>query len=103
MRIRWSPRARDQAREIFEQIARSRPDTAERILDGFIERVRLLRESPEQGPWSTARTESSIAWDATRSLCCLSGTRACRWIQIPRAKSTAGEERVADRSEAQAG
>ena len=61
MRIRWSPLARDQAREIFEQIARDRPDTAQRILDGFGERVRLLRESPEQGHLLPGSTRKEIA------------------------------------------
>lgn len=52
MTVSWSDRARTQAREIFEYIAQDRPLVAERLLDGFIERTRLLGEFPEQGaPW----------------------------------------------------
>jgi addiction module RelE/StbE family toxin len=49
MKIRWSPRARDQALEIFEYIADDRPEAAAQILEGFIERVRMLAEFPDQG------------------------------------------------------
>ncbi len=49
MRILWSERAQAQVREIFEYIARDRPMAAERILEGFLERVALLTEFPEQG------------------------------------------------------
>ena len=58
MRIRWSPRARDQVREIFEYIARDRPSAAEAILERFLERVDLLKEFPLQGPaWGDGRQE----------------------------------------------
>jgi len=49
VKVRWSERARNQVREIFEYIARDRPGTAERILGGFLERTELLAEFPEQG------------------------------------------------------
>jgi addiction module RelE/StbE family toxin len=54
--LRWSPRARDQVREIFEYIARDRPSAAEAILERFLERVDLPREFPLQGPaWGDGR------------------------------------------------
>ncbi len=49
MRIRWAPHARDQAREILDYISQDRPEATERVVEGFIERVRLLAELPEQG------------------------------------------------------
>ena len=49
MNVRWSQRARNQVREIFEYIARDRPRAAERILEAFLERTELLAEFPEQG------------------------------------------------------
>jgi len=52
--VRWSERARNQVREIFEYIALDRPNTAERILERFLERTELLAEFPEQGRvWGT--------------------------------------------------
>lgn len=56
MRVWWSERARSQVREIFEFIARDRPNVAERILDGFLERADLLAEFPDQGAqWGDPR------------------------------------------------
>jgi len=49
VRMLWSERAQAQVCEIFEYIARDRPMAAERILEGFLERVALLTEFPEQG------------------------------------------------------
>lgn len=52
MRVRWSERAYEQVVEIFEYIARDRPNTAEAVLLSFLERVELLADLPEQGqPW----------------------------------------------------
>ncbi|HSN83763.1 MAG TPA: type II toxin-antitoxin system RelE/ParE family toxin [Polyangiales bacterium] len=52
MRIRWSDRARQQVVEIFQYIARDRPNAAEDLVFAFFERVELLAEFPEQGePW----------------------------------------------------
>jgi plasmid stabilization system protein ParE len=48
--VRWSDRARSQVAEIFDYIARDRPDAAERLLEGFLERTELLAVFPEQGP-----------------------------------------------------
>lgn len=54
MKVIWSERARMQVQEIFEYIAEDRPMAAERILDGFLKRVDLLLEFPEQGAaWGT--------------------------------------------------
>lgn len=49
MRIYWSPHARAQAREIFSYIAQDRPEAAHDLLHGFIERVGLLGDLPQQG------------------------------------------------------
>jgi toxin ParE1/3/4 len=49
MRIQWSEQARTQVREIFEYISQDRPMAAEGILEGFLKRVDLLAEFPEQG------------------------------------------------------
>ena len=49
MILQWSERARSQVREIFEYVARDRPRTVERILEGFLERTELLAVFPEQG------------------------------------------------------
>ena len=49
MRVRWSEHARSQLREIFAYIALDRPETAERLLEGFLKRVHRLTEFPEQG------------------------------------------------------
>ena len=49
MTIQWSEHARTQIQEIFEYVARDRPNAAERLLVGFLERVSLLIEFPEQG------------------------------------------------------
>ena len=60
MRIRWSPHAVEQAKEIFEYIARDRPEAAEGVLEGLIERVELLREFPEQGRVVSGSEEGDI-------------------------------------------
>ena len=49
MRIIWSDRARGQVIEIFKYIAEDRPMAAERTLEGFLDRVGLLAEFPDQG------------------------------------------------------
>ena len=49
MRVRWSPRARDQAGEIFDYIAQERPEAAHNIFDSLVARVLLLGDLPEQG------------------------------------------------------
>ena len=49
MRVQWSDRAREQIVEIFEYIARDRPNAAEGVLLSFLERVELLGDLPEQG------------------------------------------------------
>ena len=56
MRILWSERARTQVREIFQYIAQDRPMAADGILEGFLERVDLLAEFPDQGlAWGDPR------------------------------------------------
>jgi len=47
--VRWSEHARNQVAEIFDYIARDRPNVAERILESFLERAELLADFPEQG------------------------------------------------------
>lgn len=49
MTVQWSEHARTQILEIFEYVARDRPAAAERLLEGFLARVDLLIEFPEQG------------------------------------------------------
>jgi plasmid stabilization system protein ParE len=49
VRIHWSDRAYEQVVEIFEYIARDRPNAAEGVLLSFLERVELLVSLPEQG------------------------------------------------------
>lgn len=56
MRVRWSEHARSQVREIFAYVARDRPETAKRLLEGFLTRVDRLAEFPEQGrAWGDGR------------------------------------------------
>jgi len=69
VKVRWSVRARGQVREIFEVIARDRPEAAEGILESFLERAELLAEFPEQGPvWGGGRRGDlrSIVHDSHR-------------------------------------
>jgi toxin ParE1/3/4 len=47
--VRWSEHARNQVAEIFDYIARDRPNVAERILESFLARTELLADFPEQG------------------------------------------------------
>lgn len=49
MIVRWSEHARNQVAEIFDYIARDRPNAAMRILESFLERTELLADFPEQG------------------------------------------------------
>ena len=49
MRVCWSERAYEQVVEIFEYVARDRPNAAEGVLLSFLERVELLVDLPEQG------------------------------------------------------
>ena len=49
MRVRWSERAYEQVVEIFEYVARDRPNAAEGVLLSFFDRVELLVALPEQG------------------------------------------------------
>ena len=56
MRVRWSEHARSQVREIFAYVASDRPQTAKRLLEGFLTRVERLAEFPEQGRvWGDGR------------------------------------------------
>jgi toxin ParE1/3/4 len=56
VRVRWSELARSQVREIFAYVARDRPETAKRLLEGFLTRVERLAEFPEQGRvWGDGR------------------------------------------------
>ena len=49
MRVCWCEHARSQVREVFACGARDRPETAERLLKGFLTHVERLGEFPEQG------------------------------------------------------
>lgn len=72
MKICWSERARSQIREIFDYIARDRPEAVEHLLEGFLARVDLLAELPEQGTlWADDRRSDvrPIIYESHRIVC----------------------------------
>ena len=49
MKIIWSPKARQRAREAVDFIKEDRPLASEQWLEGLVQRVLLLEEFPDQG------------------------------------------------------
>jgi len=50
VKVVWTDRALEQVREIFDYIARDRPNVAVDIANGLFDQTELLENTPEMGP-----------------------------------------------------